>query len=818
MLPGLIAVFVSGAVIMIAELISARLTAPFYGQSNTTWAMLSGVTLLGVTVGNFFGGILANRSKRPLLISSAALISGALALAILPLILKSLAEVCGGDNSGLFIFSLIAFLPPTLFLGGVSPSIAVAFVRAETNGRDLGSLYFASMVGSMLGSLAAGLYLPFVFPVDQICYLAALFLLVIGIFLFVYRNFRVFAPQINVGWKFRNSVPSQALLHVFVLGFVCMVSELALARIIIPVLGGSHIVWSSIFITFIGWMGVGGFFGGRFADWVSRPDGPLKCSRIPVRILYAVLLVSLYLTVILETRVFGMWTLGLSTAVRILLYIFVGFAPYAFVLGFLSAILMQQATRSAILNGDKASIGFVYAIGGIGSSCGSFFASFAFTASASLLAALPGAVRPLPAEIETDSSLQVVYRGESSYNSVAVTVNKDDQRMFTIWLDRIPHTTCNVLNPDFLASTYTRLLDASVQALVLDANKSEGARVFVIGGGGYALPRKWNEQKDKFDEISIAEIDPLVSSCAHKYMNAPADDNRVHDYIGDGRRIAKAMKREGRKNRFDCIIGDTIGDAAIPYHLATQQFFKELKEDLLADGGVYLMHVLDAYDDPGLLSSIMLTLKSVFSEVCAVSYSGVKDVRQSFVVAASMQKINSEKIVQKLTEKYKEALPIVISSSLEGLDMSRSVLLTDTFAPVEKYVWRVMTKDVQYRSYAMSSKIPELYMQDKYSEAYETAKKVLQLQPEESRALGVVYDMAVKGNNEAVGILRQQASRASVRPEAKVRYASYLMQKRMYGEALPIWEEVVRRWPDNNEYKKAYVSVSQKHKKSQVGQ
>lgn len=804
MIGGAAAVFVTGAAVMVAELIAARLTAPFYGQSTVTWAALAGVTLLGVTLGNYAGGVLAQRARRPLSVAAAGAFGGAGTLVVLPSLLAPIAALCGPDDAGLFGFALLAFLPPTVLLGLVSPAVAAALVRADRNGSDLGTLYLASMLGYMVGSAAAGLYLPFVLSTSAVCRCAAVALLVAGAVLSVAGardarpRQRVLPSSLQLYTAKNASAPLPlytagrfaSLAHIFVVGFVGMASELALARLVTPVLGGSHIVWSSVFVTFIGFMGLGGLVGGRVADRVA--------SRVPTKTLYAMLFAALYLTVVFQTRVLGLWTMGSDAALRIALHVLIGFAPYAFALGFLSTFLLQKATASALKAGDRASIGLAYAVNGVGSSCGSFFAGMLFVGSASWLALLPGASRPLPAEIAVGGRQQVLYRGESSYNSVTVTARRDDRRLVTIWLDRIPHTSVDTALPSALQASYTRLLDVAVDVLT----PTGGRRVFVIGGGGYALPRKWNRDRAAYAEVTVAEIDPLVSSCARRFMDAPTDNEVVHDHIADGRRLADRFVREGLTNRYDVVIGDTIGDAAIPYHLTTREFFAEIADSLLTPDGVYLMHVLDALDDPELLSSIVKTLKSVYPHVVGYSYSGVGDVRQSFVLAASRRPLDVGPMADELVARYPEALPIRLDeSACEGLARrERAILLTDAFAPVERFVWRVISRDVQYRAYALAEEMLARRAGGDYESAFALAKRILAMQPEQTEALDVVDGAARDGLDGAEAVLKAQAMRPSVCEEAKVRYAVYLREKGRTMEALTIWREIARRWPKNPNY------------------
>ncbi len=792
MFPGLVSVFLSGAAVMVVEIVSARLTAPYFGQSSATWAALAGVTLLGVTLGNFLGGVLAQRARRPLAVGCAGAAGGAAVLFALPSVLPALARAAGPGDLGLTIFAFAAFLPPTALVGLVSPSVAAAFVRADRNGRDLGILYCGSMTGAMLGSAAGGFLLPFVMTTSAVCTLQAALLAAVAAVLLACVPRRVTSEAAPGGARLFAGVPPRVLLNVFIVGFVGMASELSLARLVTPVLGGSHIVWSSIFVTFIGCMGVGGLVGGRIADRWARILGDT--------ILYVSLAVMLYLTVLVETRLLGLWTLGLPAAARIALHVFAGFAPYAFTLGMVSAVLMQKATAEALRRGERAAIGLVYAVSGVGSSAGSFFAGMLFTSAAGALAFLPGATRPLPAEIALDDSQAVVMRGESSYNSVTVTERKDRSGIVTIWLDRIPHTSVQLGNRHRLMSTYTRLLDVAVDVFARPRDR----RVFVIGGGGYALPRKWNAERGKYAEVSVAEIDPLVSRCAHAYMDAPADNEVVHDHVGDGRRIVDGMVRRGETNRYDVVVGDTIGDAAIPYHLTTAEFFGKIRNSLLTADGVYLMHVLDVHDDPGILSSIVRTLRNVYPHVVACSYDGTRDVRHSWVVAASRRELSVHALADELVRRHPEAIPI----ALDGPAAARlaawegAVLLRDDFAPVERFVWRVMSRDVQYRAYARALEMKEVVRRGDIGAAVAMAAEVLALQPEQTGALEVLADAAADGDRKAEAMLRAQADRPSIRDEAKVRYAAFLHGAGRTDEARARWRGIVRRWPDNPHYRR----------------
>ena len=61
-------VFVTGAAVMLLELLGTRVIAPFYGTSLYVWSALIAVTMVALSVGYYFGGILADRYGRRLFV------------------------------------------------------------------------------------------------------------------------------------------------------------------------------------------------------------------------------------------------------------------------------------------------------------------------------------------------------------------------------------------------------------------------------------------------------------------------------------------------------------------------------------------------------------------------------------------------------------------------------------------------------------------------------------------------------------------------------------------------------------------------------
>jgi spermidine synthase len=153
-------VFMTGAAVMVIELLGTRLIAPFYGASLYVWTSLISVTLIALALGYYIGGIWADRAKRTglsLIIALAGLltliipwITGPVLLATDPL----------GLRLGTFTSTLILFSPSLIMLGMIGPFAVKLSTSALANvGASTGSIYAVSTVGSVVGTLFLGFYL-----------------------------------------------------------------------------------------------------------------------------------------------------------------------------------------------------------------------------------------------------------------------------------------------------------------------------------------------------------------------------------------------------------------------------------------------------------------------------------------------------------------------------------------------------------------------------------------------------------------------------------------------------------------------------------
>ncbi|SER70948.1 Spermidine synthase [Nitrosomonas sp. Nm51] len=153
-------VFITGAAVMVIELLGTRLIAPFYGASLYVWTSVISVTLIALACGYFVGGRWADRSIRFGLATIIAL-SGFLTLVVPWLTAPVLLMTDPLElRMGTFASTLILFTPSLFMLGMVGP-FAVKLVTSNLDdvGTSTGSIYAASTVGSVIGTLFLGFYL-----------------------------------------------------------------------------------------------------------------------------------------------------------------------------------------------------------------------------------------------------------------------------------------------------------------------------------------------------------------------------------------------------------------------------------------------------------------------------------------------------------------------------------------------------------------------------------------------------------------------------------------------------------------------------------
>ncbi len=160
---------------MAAELLGAKLLAPFYGSSLYVWASVMAVTLIGLAFGYFMGGftsVKADKEKRLYLI----LIAGAIIISLMPFIAQFCFALFAKMNllTSVVFSSLVLLVPPVMLMGMVSPLI-IGLIDGKINNsaKSSGIVYAISTVGGIIATFSFGFYIIPTFGLSNPCYIAA---------------------------------------------------------------------------------------------------------------------------------------------------------------------------------------------------------------------------------------------------------------------------------------------------------------------------------------------------------------------------------------------------------------------------------------------------------------------------------------------------------------------------------------------------------------------------------------------------------------------------------------------------------------------
>lgn len=147
---------------MIIELTGSRILAPILGTSLIVWTSLIGIILASLSVGAWWGGIIADRHPRSHILGRIVLLASWATAAIgfsKIWVLELLQGV--GDLQTIAITATVAlFTPASVLLGMVAPfAVRLRLLDREHTGRTAGNLYAISTIGSIVGTFLAGFIL-----------------------------------------------------------------------------------------------------------------------------------------------------------------------------------------------------------------------------------------------------------------------------------------------------------------------------------------------------------------------------------------------------------------------------------------------------------------------------------------------------------------------------------------------------------------------------------------------------------------------------------------------------------------------------------
>jgi spermidine synthase len=490
---------------------------------------------------------------------------------------------------------------------------------------------------------------------------------------------------------------------VFVSGAVLMALEIAGSRVLAPYFGSSIFVWGSLISVVMGALSIGYYWGG----WLSAREP--SYGRLLILLLipgvFIFFLPFVYPSV-------NAWVAGIDFGTRLnpligssLLFLFPGIflgtiSPYA--------IRLAATTLSAV--GSTA--GTLYAVSTCGSIFGTLLTAFyliplmgvsniihalgitlvclsfmvvpmlrvgviSLARAVTTLSLILGSLTvPSPAAW---ARLKTLLEKDTFYHRIRI--EEDDEARY-MYFDRTLQSAMNLKDPTALRLIYSRYTSLAL------AFKPDAKKMLIVGLGGGSIPKKLEKEFPSL-EMDVVEIDPEVVQIAKTHFNVRESKNlRLH--AQDGRLFLTRTK-----NQYDIILLDAYYSDAMPFHLATKEFF-ELAQRKLSPGGIIVANLISAVTGPSgkIARSFVKTQRQIFSQVYIFAARRPENVStdtiQNVIVIATRdkQRLDIKEIVKRagaldrglFPESVQDIATAYYNAPLPDHDVP---ILTDDYAPTD---------------------------------------------------------------------------------------------------------------------------------------
>jgi spermidine synthase len=477
----------------------------------------------------------------------------------------------------------------------------------------------------------------------------------------------------------------------FVTAGSVLIMEIVAARLLAPYVGVTLQTYTAIIGTVLAGISAGAFVGGRLSDRVA-----------PQQLLGPVIAIGggLVLAALPLLRLVGRWADGGGSVGAVMLAGGAFLFPAA-VLSMVSPLLTKLSLVS--LDTAGAAVGRIEASGTAGAIFGTFFAGFVLVAKLSSnailvvegvsLVLLGVAVHAiLHRSVSRGLAASVVLSGfglgstawrdnrctyETRY--FCVNIETDDAREGGryLLLDQLTHSYVDLDDPTHLEFEYVQAIVAGIEAV-----RPVGAlRALHVGGGGFTVPMYLRSTRPG-SVNTVIERDGGLVKLDEQFLGLRQGDGLTAE-SGDGRVLVRGKS----KGDWDVFVGDAFGGEAVPWHLATQEFTRDIRERLLPTG-LYALNVIDsppALEKPGKFARAEIaTIASVFKHVAvATSENGWVGLGpENFAVYASDSPLPLAAIQQNINER---GLAWTVHSGAELRKwVGDAQVLTDAFAPVDQ--------------------------------------------------------------------------------------------------------------------------------------
>ena len=288
LLVGLFCFFFSGAAGLLYQVVWTRMLTQIFGNTTYAIATVLSAFMAGLAIGSYLFGKIADRGKNDFLLygilEAGVGVYGFTVPWLFTLAQKVYGPIFGLNESYPFLFNLVLFalsfvllVFPTLLMGATLPVLSRFFVRSFAQfGRRVGDLYATNTLGAVIGCAAAGFVFIPVLGMRATVYVAAATNMVIALLILMVDRLRDkdpqhLATQAAVGEAAAPAAEASSsslrwivLLSFAFSGFASLVYENAWTRALTLVIGSSIYSFTTMLVTFLIGLALGGFIYARF--------------------------------------------------------------------------------------------------------------------------------------------------------------------------------------------------------------------------------------------------------------------------------------------------------------------------------------------------------------------------------------------------------------------------------------------------------------------------------------------------------------------------------------------------------------------------
>ena len=273
--------FLSGIAGLIYEVLWEKYLSIYVGGTGLAQIIVLSTFMGGLAAGNYFIGIITDKTKNPLQIYAFLEIAAGIYALFFDKIftfgrniflwtVKTAGITLGSLITAKIIGSISCILLPAFLLGGTMPAISKHLIRSLHNvGPRISMLYFLNSIGAFLGCILAGFYLIKLYGLYFSIVTGGTISILAGLISFIISRRKTFwyhSESHSTYFSTYNNQSCSEIISSFIIllcislsGLVSMIYEVTWIRLLSLILGSSTYSFSLMLATFILGLSIGGY-------------------------------------------------------------------------------------------------------------------------------------------------------------------------------------------------------------------------------------------------------------------------------------------------------------------------------------------------------------------------------------------------------------------------------------------------------------------------------------------------------------------------------------------------------------------------------